>query len=214
MILVLPISLSYAVLKNDSRKNVPYASVLTGFVLGAVYSFAECMFSSSYYLVRYAVFPNYAFYLFFEVLLPCFFCTAACLIFIKKRDKALLSLYFVLAAFYSVFMPARIIHRNAVFDWYLLFVKPVVCVGMLFALKYAFSLLNDRLNGAAPKSALPQLILCAALIVPPAIDVMHLLASPLWTIALAGAAYVLCALWGCRQFPSGSPSSKDTFLQG
>lgn len=145
---------------------------------------------------------------------PVFFCTAACLIFIKKRDKALLSLYFVLAAFYSVFMPARIIHRNAVFDWYLLFVKPVVCVGMLFALKYAFSLLNDRLNGTAPKSALPQLILCAALIVPPAIDVMHLLASPVWTIALASAAYVLFALWGCRQFPSGTVSSKDTFLQG
>ena len=208
MILVLPISLAYAVLKNDSRENAPYASVLVGLVLGALYSFVECMFTSSYYLVRYAFFPNYAFYLCFEVLLPCFFCTAACLIFIKKRDQALLSLFFVLAAFYSVFMPARIIHRNAVFDWYLLFVKPVVYTDMLFVLKYAFSLLNDRLNGAAPKSALPQLILCAALLVPPAIDVMHLLATPVWTIALASAAYVLFALWGCRQF-----SSENIFRQ-
>ena len=204
MILVLPISLAYAILKNDSRENAPYASVLTGFVLGALYSFVECKLKSSYYLTRYAFFPNYAFYLCFEVLLPCFFCTAACLIFIKKRDQALLSLFFVLAAFYSVFMPARIIHRNAVFDWYLLFVKPVVYTGMLFVLKYAFSLLNDRLNGAAPKSALPQLSLCAALLVPPAIDVMHLLATPVWTIALASVAYVLFALWGCRQFSSGN----------
>lgn len=204
MILVLPISLAYAVLKNDSRENAPYASVLVGLVLGALYSFVECMFTSSYYLVRYAFFPNYAFYLCFEVLLPCFFCAAACLIFIKKRDKALLSLFFVLAAFYAVFMPARIIHRNAVFDWYLLFVKPVVYTIMLFALKHAFSLLDDRLNGTAPKSAIlknavPPLIVCAALLVPPAIDVMHLLAAHLWTIALAVVAYVLCALWGCRQ---------------
>ncbi|MGI5173377.1 hypothetical protein H0R92_07215 [Treponema sp. OMZ 840] len=207
MILALPLSLVYTLTKSDEAA-APYASVLTGLVLGALYSFVECMFTSSYYLIRYAFFPNYAFYLFFEVVLPCLFCTAFYLIFTKKHDKILLSLYFVFAGFYAVYMPARVIHRNEVFDWYLLFVKPLIYTAMVIGIKNTALLLHKTAEDFAfcTPSAIsakdrvkpfifPVSVTLCVLIIPPAVDVMHLLNLPIWTILPAALVYCTFAVF-------------------
>lgn len=190
--------------KNEERTVAPYASALTGLILGAVYSFIECMFTPAYYLIRYAFFPNYGFYLFFEVVLPFLFCTVFYLIFIKKHDKALLSLCFVFAAFYAVYMPARIIHRNNAFDWYLLFIKPVIYTAMVIGIKNTAVFLYKTVKEAVSRSSsavsaraggkpfvFPVSLMLCVLIIPPAIDVMHLLNLSLW--AVIPVALVYCA---------------------
>lgn len=186
---------------NDGQSPAPYVSVLTGLIFGALYAFVECMFTSSYYLIRYAFFPNYGFYLFFETLLP-FLCSAGlCLIFIKNRSQILLSFGFVFAAFYAVYMPARIIHRNDAFDWYLLFVKPVIYTAMVIGIKNTAVFLYKTVKDAASRSlsaasaavgvkfVLPVSVMLCVLIVPPAVDVMSLLNLSLWIILPACLCY-------------------------
>jgi len=204
MFLAIPLSLVYTVTKSDEDA-LPYSSALTGLILGAFYAFIECMFTSAYYLMRYAFFPNYVFYLFFEVVLPCLFCTAVRIFFSKERDTVLPALYFVIAGFYAVYMPARIMHRNTQFDWYLLFVKPLLYIFMLGGVKHMLSFLYGMVDflpfssiptekSAVKRLARPLLILAAVLCIPPAIDVMNLLNLPFWTVLPAFCVYCVFAV--------------------
>ncbi|WP_428771135.1 hypothetical protein V1L52_04635 [Treponema sp. HNW] len=210
MITVLPLSLVYMLTKNHEQSPAAYASALTGLILGAVYAFIECMFTPAYYLIRYAFFPNYGFYLFFEIVLPCLFCTVFYVIFIKKHDKVLFSLYFVFAAFYAVYMPARIMHRHDVLDWYLLFVKPVIYTSMLIGFKHTFYFLGELCSncGLFQHSGIPvskdlpkRLFLLAGFtlglaLIPSAVDVMNLLNLPFWTVLSAAFVYCAVSLFG------------------
>lgn len=202
MIFLLPITLVYVLTKNAypaGRPDIRYSAAIVGFLTGVVYAFIECVFTSSYYLIPYAFFPNYFSHLAFEVLIPCIFCLAACLVFVKVKKENFIVLYFVLAAFYSVFMPARIIHRNTVFDWYLLFQKPIVYTCMLFGIKNTVLLLYGCLKlpasflGTVTKKTYPALrpaaALSACMLIPPALDVMHLLSLPVWLVLTAGIVY-------------------------
>lgn len=213
MITVLPVSLLYMLTKHEEQTPAPYASVLTGLVFGSLYAFVECMFTPAYYLIRYAFLPNYGFYLFFETVLPCLCCTALSLIFIKNRSQILLFLGFICAAFYAVYMPARIIHRNNVFDWYLLFVKPLMYTAMVIGIKNTALLLHKTVEGlasgsspvvsaAAISSALrvkpfifPVSFIICVLIIPPAVDVMNLLNLPVWAVLPAALAYCVFAVF-------------------
>ena len=202
MVTLLPLCLVYMLKNNNGQSSAPYTSILAGLIFGALYSFIDCMFTSSYYLIRYAFFPNYGFYVFFEVVLPCLCCAGLSLIFIKNRSQILLSFGFVIAAFYAVYMPARIIHRNDAFDWYLLFVKPVIYTAMVIGIKNTAVFLHKTVKEAASRfltavSAVagvkffifPVSLMLCVLIIPPAIDVMNLLNLPFWIILPAGFCY-------------------------
>lgn len=202
MITVLPLCLVYMLKNKDGQSFAPYTSALTGLIFGSLYAFVECMFTSSYYLIRYAFFPNYGFYVFFEVVLPCLCCAGLSLIFIKNRSQILLSFGFVITAFYAVYMPAHIIRRNDAFDWYLLFVKPVIYTAMVIGIKNTAVFLHKTVEKAASRSLtavsagagvrffiLPVSLMLCLLIIPPAIDVMNLLNLPVWIILPAGLCY-------------------------
>ena len=71
MIFLLPITLVYVLTKNAypaGRPDIRYSAAIVGFLTGVVYAFIECVFTSSYYLIPYAFFPNYFSHLAFEVL--------------------------------------------------------------------------------------------------------------------------------------------------
>ena len=90
MIFLLPITLVYVLTKNAypaGRPDIRYSAAIVGFLTGVVYAFIECVFTSSYYLIPYAFFPNYFSHLAFEVLIPCIFCLAACLVFVKVKKE-------------------------------------------------------------------------------------------------------------------------------
>lgn len=209
MFLLLPIMLVYSVTVKDFLPTVKqrYAPALIGFLVAALYSFIELFFFSAYYLAPYDFFSNYAYFFTFEVLIPCLLCFSLLFFCIKKQKNRFMVLYFILLGFYTVYFPSRLINRNSTFDWYLVLAKPILYASMLYSIKnliaYAYQCVNkptideNKKNTANSVNILKfSLVFIACLAIPPAIDVMHLLVLPMWSIILTTVLYSIAAICG------------------
>lgn len=208
MFLLFPIMLTYSLFVKDFSSMVKqrYVPALIGILVGALYSFIELLFFSAYYLAPYVFLYNYAYFLFFEVLIPCVLCFIILFFFIKKQKNRFMLLYFILLGFYTVYFPARLMNRNDVFDWYLILVKPILYVAMLYGMQNFITYLykticsygaegnTNTINKIFIFKVFLTFFLCVT--VPPTIDVMHLFVFPAWIIIFLSIFYSLVATCG------------------
>lgn len=198
MFLLFPLLLVYslAVKKFSPTVQQRYSPALIGFLFASLYTFIELLFVSAYYLSPYTFFANYIVFFAFEVLIPCVSCFLILTLCVKKQENKFMLLYFVLLGFYTIYFPARIMNRNTIFDWYILFVKPILYASMLLGIKNLITYFYQHIHTAKDSIVAKRicilkfsLALLVSLLIPPAIDVMDLLNLSLWTILFVSLLY-------------------------
>ncbi len=181
------VALFCAVTKNyfNIVKN-KLTSILIGFLLGIIVSFIALFFTSMYYLSPYSFFPNFFHYFFNDTLFPFILCSVFVFIFIKPYDGKWNELPFFVLGFLSVYFPARALTTSSVFDWYKLFLRPIMFVWMLYGvynvLLYITSYINNHKSGVQKLTFDMQFLIRVScfvlfLIMPSVIDSLYVLDS-------------------------------------
>jgi len=129
LVAVFFLSLDY---KKGKITNI-FSASLFGVLLGIVYSFCDVLFTFDYYLAKFSFWTNWFHFGFIEMLIPVCIATGLYVLCIKNYTDMFKSLFYLLIGFFTIYMPVRIISRNATYHYYLLFFKPTL---FLFALLY------------------------------------------------------------------------------
>ncbi len=210
MIFLFPLAVAFTIVtKNGTialHKNV---SIVIGFLLAVVYSFIDLFFTSAYYLAPYAFLPNFFYSFLYDTLIPIVICSLFLLLFVRRFDFKWCELYLFLLGFYTVYFPARSFNVNEVFSWYELFIKPLVTVSMVFAIKNISLFLSLYLKDSTKypfKKSLTMfnvfiVILCIlSLFMPSIIETLYLLDMSVFTWALFSLLYSFAIVYGSSFF--------------
>lgn len=200
MILALPLMIVYSIMAKDffieAKQRV--FSIVIGITMSIIYTFIDLFFTSPYYTNQFAFFPNFLHSFFFEIAIPIAFCSFFILLFIKNKQNKWYQLYFMLLGFLVVYFPARIFNENALYNWYLLFSKPIIILSMLYSLKnciiFSYSYrdtlhkeLKTHFKVFSIIGIVFSYILC--LTIPSVIDSLYILDIPNWVLAIVSVLY-------------------------
>ncbi len=189
LILVFPILVLFSLLTPDSQATYRKICVVFGFLIGVLYSFIDLMFFSAYNISSYSFFSNFMHAFLHESLIPIgvnVFFLLACT---KKLSLKWYNLYYLLVGFFIVRFPAKVINENLTYDEYILFLKPLVYLCMVWGIKKAIEFLYDYKNffdSSYSKrvyqviGAMLILFLILSVLLPSVIEVVYILGIPMW----------------------------------
>lgn len=123
-------------------------SVLLGLGCGAVYVVFAILFGSEYRVISVNFFKNFSWLLLQETFLPAIIITI--LFFLLSKDSFQFKvnvLFLVLAGFYTLYIPFRILFRSGAFTAFTLFFKPILLACFVLAFSFAIRLFYKNLKG-------------------------------------------------------------------
>ena len=137
MILAIPTMIVYSIIEKDFfiKAKQRLFSIVVGILISIIYVFIDLFFTSSFYSSRYAFFPNFMHSLFLEIVIPVGICSIFIFFFIKKDQYKWYQLYFMTLGFLAIYIPATILNENAVYNWYIIFSKPIIMLSVLYGIK-------------------------------------------------------------------------------
>lgn len=123
-------------------------SVLLGLGCGAVYVVFAILFGSEYRVISVNFFKNFSWLLLQETFLPAIIITI--LFFLLSKDSFQFKvnvLFLVLAGFYTLYIPFRILFRSGAFTAFTLFFKPILLACFVLGFSFAIRLFYKNLKG-------------------------------------------------------------------
>lgn len=142
-------------------------------------------------IAEYAFLPNFFYFSAKEYILPAAILYTAYCILSKRAGNAKVTAFFPLcASFYAVYMPYCIIAAKS-FYFFTLFVKPLLFLALLLHVSH----LLYRIRFGVPLTALPKMLVLAALsLMPACVETLWLLHAFLPAVYAASGIYILSAL--------------------
>lgn len=132
---------------NHANMNKIY-SVLLGLGCGAAYVVFAILFGSEYRVISVNFFKNFSWLFLQETFLPAVIITI--LFFFLSKDSFQFKvnmLFLVLAGFYTLYIPFRILFRSGAFTAFTLFFKPILLACFVLGFSFAIRLFYKNLKG-------------------------------------------------------------------
>ena len=152
--------------------------ILFGIIISIIYCFVDFFTAYAYRNPIYGVFANFPYYFLSTIFVPILIC--AFILFLLSKDSWIFKLQSftpMLIGFYAIFLPYETISKNDNFDFFLLFVVPIIFFTMIILQEFALELLVSVLQKATKKIA----ILFSALIIILAITLPAIIYSIYYT---------------------------------
>lgn len=152
--------------------------ILFGIIISIIYCFVDFFTAYAYRNPIYGVFANFPYYFLSTIFVPILIC--ALILFLLSKDSWIFKLQSftpMLIGFYAIFLPYETISKNDNFDFFLLFVVPIIFFTMIILQEFALELLVSVLQKATKKIA----ILISALIIILAITLPAIIYSIYYT---------------------------------
>lgn len=122
--------------------------LLLGLGCGAIYVFFAILFGSEYRIVPADFLKNFNWYFFQEVCLPTVLITFLFFLFFKESLAFKIDvLFFVLAGFYTLYIPFRLLFRSGSFSAFLLFFKPIFLTCSIIGFSFSLRLIYTNIKG-------------------------------------------------------------------
>lgn len=122
--------------------------VLLGLGCGAIYVVFAILFGSEYRIVPADFLKNFSWYFLQEVCLPTVLITFLFFLFFKDSFAFKIDvLFFVLAGFYTLYIPFRILFRSGGFSAFLLFFRPIFLTCSIVGFSYSLRLIYKNIKG-------------------------------------------------------------------
>ncbi len=167
--------------------------VLFGGLAGIIYSGCGALFVRAYRLAPYSFIANWGFFVLTRAVLPLAVLSVLFVLLSRGSLKDnLYSLPLYCNGFFMVFMPYQIIHNNDGFDFFLLFVYPLLTLCMLSLLWYSLTLLA-REKKVVYVVAVPALL--AALLMPSLLLALYFINRLLWLRIALGVLFGAVAIY-------------------
>lgn len=129
--------------------------ILFGIIISIIYCFVDFFTAYAYRNPIYGVFANFPYYFLSTILVPILIC--ALILFLLSKDSWIFKLQSftpMLIGFYAIFLPYETISKNDNFDFFLLFVVPIIFFTMIILQEFALELLVSVLQKATKKIAI------------------------------------------------------------
>lgn len=129
--------------------------ILFGIIISIIYCFVDFFTAYAYRNPIYGVFANFPYYFLSTILVPILIC--AFILFLLSKDSWIFKLQSftpMLIGFYAIFLPYETISKNDNFDFFLLFVVPIIFFTMIILQEFALELLVSVLQKATKKIAI------------------------------------------------------------
>lgn len=129
--------------------------ILFGIIISIIYCFVDFFTAYAYRNPIYGVFANFPYYFLSTIFVPILIC--ALILFLLSKDSWIFKLQSftpMLIGFYAIFLPYETISKNANFDFFLLFVVPIIFFTMIILQEFALELLVSVLQKATKKIAI------------------------------------------------------------
>ncbi len=199
----------YCMLTKDYFNNAKNktTSILIGFALGIVMCLLILFFTTSYYLSAYSFVTNFISFYFYDVVFPYALCAIFTYLLIKPYSGKWFELSFFVIGFMAIYMPTRALSMHAVFDWYLLFIRPIMFVVMVFGIHNIYSYMLSSVNynrSETKKITFDKKILLTITfiflfsIIPSITDVLHVLDINTFILLGVFILYVLTGFYSTR----------------
>ena len=122
--------------------------LLLGLGCGAIYVFFAILFGSEYRIIAADFLKNFSWYFLQEVCLPTVLVNFLFFLFFKDSLAFKIDvLFFVLAGFYTLYIPFRILFRSGAFSAFLLFFKPIFLTCSIVGFSFSFRLIYKNMKG-------------------------------------------------------------------
>lgn len=129
--------------------------ILFGIIISIIYCFVDFFTAYAYRNPIYGVFANFPYYFLSTIFVPILIC--ALILFLLSKDSWIFKLQSftpMLIGFYAIFLPYETISKNDNFDFFLLFVVPIIFFTMIILQEFALELLVSVLQKATKKIAI------------------------------------------------------------
>lgn len=195
MFILIPAILVYECLKAEDK--VVLLLIIAGSLSGVLVSLCTAVFTYLHRVPEYSFLPNFLYFLLKFYALPVvllyavyFFCTK------DDFDVRIKAFFPVTVSFYAVFMPYMIIASDSsLASFFMLFVKPVLLVSMLFILsRLCFNIADGMRTHVPSKIAVNALCALLAFCIPSALETLWLLNVAEFLVYAVSALYALFAL--------------------
>lgn len=195
LLLVLPLAAACAIIWSGPRFSVKkdVLHLIFGALAGIVYSGCGALFVRAYRLAPYSFLSNWGYFLLSRTVMPLVFISLLFILLSRSSlSERLFSLPLYCAGFFMVFMPYQTIHNNDSFDFFLLFIYPLLTLAMLSLLWYALTLFSQK-KGVGYGVAAVALI--AAVLMPSLLLTLYFINSLLWLRIILGLVYAGIAFY-------------------
>ena len=150
----------FTILKNpekeldaDNQKTPTFSKgvmIVFGAILSVIYCFVDFFTAYAYRAPVYGLFTNFTYYFLSTILVPMLVCAVPLFLLSKDSWTFKLQTYTpMLIGFYAIFLPYETISKNDTFDFFLLFMIPVIYSTMFFlqefGLEYIVLYINKKL---------------------------------------------------------------------
>jgi len=128
---------------------------IIGTLIAIIYSFVDFFTAYAYRTAQYNVLSNFTYFLLSMILVPMAIC--ALILFLLSKDSwkfKLQNFTPMIVGFYTLFLPYEVISKNSSFDYFLLFIVPILFISMILLQEYALDLIQALLSKSIKKIAI------------------------------------------------------------
>ena len=166
-----------------------YLVAFAGCFSAVVYCTAAGLFSSAFRLVPYSFFSNFLFYFLTQAFIPLVLLNGIFFIWSKDSLEYKIDSFFPLTvSFYSVYLPFSIMFGVIEFNFYQLFIKPLIFLFMIMSLFFMIKIIyNFLLNDSKNKYLFFVLMVFAFfifLIIPAVADALFIITDNYFLVSL------------------------------
>ena len=129
--------------------------IVFGAILSVIYCFVDFFTAYAYRAPVYGLFTNFTYYFLSTILVPMLVCAVP--LFLLSKDSWIFKLQTytpMLIGFYAIFLPYEVISKNDTFDFFLLFMIPVIYSTMFFLQEYGLECIGLYINKKLSKKSL------------------------------------------------------------
>ena len=150
--------------------------IFIGLVLGVIYALVDFFTAFAYRNPTYNIGPNFTYYFLSTTLMPVIIC--AVILFLLSKDNwqfKFQNFTPLILGFFVLFLPYETISKNDTFDFFLLFIVPVLYTTMIILMDYNFEFIQAIYEKSVKAKHLyiPILGILLALIIPSLIYSMY-----------------------------------------
>ena len=150
--------------------------IFIGLVLGVIYALVDFFTAFAYRNPTYNIGPNFTYYFLSTTLMPVIIC--AIILFLLSKDNwqfKFQNFTPLILGFFVLFLPYETISKNDTFDFFLLFIVPVLYTTMIILMDYNFEFIQAIYEKSVKAKYLyiPILGILLALIIPSLIYSMY-----------------------------------------
>lgn len=195
LLLLLPLGfLLYCLEKKDKQILIP---ALIGFACAIVLCAFRAFLSFSHRVIPYSFGSNFGYYVVQDIIMPVILCAAFYFVSKDSWEYKVNSFFPLMCSFYIIYLPFSVISRTetVVYSGYDLFIKPVICLAMLYQLAASVKLFYEGIKEKyVLKIFLNVVVILAYIIIPLILDTLYIMGYPFAMVLGLSILYVVSSI--------------------